>query len=65
MTNENWSEKFRSKSKLNNKAIPISIIIEKFKVKSFSYIFGDFVEELDHRIRNPCGYKLIIKTLKK
>jgi hypothetical protein len=54
MTNENWSEKLRSKSKLNNKAMPISIIFERFKVKSFSYIFGDFVEELDHRIRNPC-----------
>ena len=54
MTNENWSEKFRLKSKLNNKAIPISIIIESFKVKNPSYIFGDFVEELDHSIRNPC-----------
>jgi hypothetical protein len=54
MTNENWSEKFRLKSKLNNKAMPISIIIESFKVKNPSYIFGDFVEELDHRIRNPC-----------
>jgi hypothetical protein len=52
MTNKNWSEKFRLKSKLNNKAMAISIIIEKFKVKSFSYIFGDFVEELDHRMSN-------------
>jgi hypothetical protein len=53
ITNKNWSEKFRLKSKLNNKVMPISIIFERFKVKSFYYIFGDFVEELDHRIRNP------------
>jgi hypothetical protein len=52
MTNENWLEKFRLKSKLNNKAMPISIIFERFKVKSFYYILGDFVEELDHRMSN-------------